>query len=147
MAKEIKGFIPVPDPTKLTTDAVAFLKEDLLSTIGLRFEGLKELLAEKFRGVSTEFAMRDIALAAAFKAAEAAVKQQNESNTLAIDKAGTAFTKQIDGLDEKINDLKERMSQLAQRNYSALGGYLVGVLGIVSIVVTIVVIIIMKSNA
>jgi hypothetical protein len=74
------------------------------------------------------------------------VKQPNESNTLAIDKAGTAFTKQIDGLDEKINDLKERMSQLAQRNYTALGGYLVGVLGIISIVVTIVVIITMKSH-
>jgi len=136
------GTVPVPDPTKLTTDAVTLAKEE----IDKRLISLRELLEEKFKGVSTEFAMRDIALAAAFKAAEAAVKQQNESNTLAIDKAGTAFTKQIDGLDEKINDLKERMSQLTARNYSALGGYLVGVLGIVSIVVTIVVIIIMKTH-
>lgn len=109
------GSVPVPDPTKLTTDAVAFLKEEIGHIMDLRFNGLNDLLTEKFRGVSTEFAMRDIALAAAFKAAEAAVKQQNESNTLAIDKAGTAFTKQIDGLDEKIGDLKERTTQMESK--------------------------------
>lgn len=128
--------IPVPDPTKLTTDAVALSKEELTDTFNSKITSLRELLEEKFKGVSTEFAMRDIALAAAFKAAEAAVKQQNESNTLAIDKAGTAFTKQIDGLDEKINDLKERVGALTSKNWAAVGAYIVGAVGIIAISVS-----------
>jgi hypothetical protein len=125
--------IPVPDPTQLTTDAVDRVKAEL----DIRMAALRKLIDEKFKGVSTEFAMRDIALAAAFKAAEAAVAQQNQSNTLASDKADSAFTKQIDGLDEKINDLKERMTELASKNYAAVGGYLVGILGAIGIVVAI----------
>lgn len=125
--------IPVPDPTKLTTDAVDRAKAEL----DIRLISLRELIEEKFKGVATEFSMRDIALAAAFKAAETAVRQQNESNTLAIDKAASAFTKQLDGLDEKIIDLKERMSELTSKNYSALGGYIVGILGVIAIVATI----------
>jgi len=130
----IGGVVPVPDPTKLTTDAVDRAKAEL----DIRLQSLKDLIDQKFVGVAKEFAMRDIALAAAFKAAEAAVEQQNKSNTLAADKAASSFTKQIDGLDEKINDLKERMSELHTRNYTALGGYLVGILGAVGIVVMIV---------
>jgi RNA processing factor Prp31 len=125
--------IPVPDPTQLTTDAVDRAKAEL----DIRISALRELIDEKFKGVSTEFAMRDIALSAAFKAAEAAVAQQNQSNTLAADKAASAFTKQIDGLDEKINDLKERMTELASKNYAAVGGYLIGILGAIGIVVAI----------
>jgi hypothetical protein len=133
----IPSTVPVPDPTKLTTDAVAFLKDQLEDTINLRFDALKELLGEKFKGVSTEFAMRDIALAAAFKAAEAAVAQQNQSNQLAADKAATAFTKQIDNLDEKINNLKEAMAALTTGNWAAIGGYLVGAFGVVAVIVAI----------
>ena len=124
--------IPIPDPTKLTTDAVDRAKAEL----DIRLSSLRELLEQKFIGVATEFTMRDIALAAAFKAAEAAVKQQNESNTLAADKAASSFTKQIDGLDEKINDLKERMASLSNSNWAAVGGYIVGAVGIIAIITT-----------
>jgi hypothetical protein len=72
---DLYGSVPVPDPTKLTTDAVSLLKDQITATMDLRFDAQRELLAEKFKGVSTEFAMRDIALAAAFKAAEAAVSK------------------------------------------------------------------------
>jgi hypothetical protein len=130
----IASTVPVPDPTKLTTDAVALLKDQIINIMDLRFDAIRDLYTEKFKGVATEFTMRDIALAAAFKAAEAQVKQQNESNTLAIDKAGTAFTKQIDGLDEKINDLKERMALLSTGHWSAVGGYLIGIVGAISII-------------
>lgn len=125
--------IPVPDPTKLTTDAVDRAKAEL----DVRMAALRELIDQKFIGVATEFTMRDIALAAAFKAAEAAVAQQNNSNTLAADKAAASFTKQIDGLDEKINDLKERMTELSSKNYAALGGYLVGIIGVIGVIVAI----------
>jgi len=109
------GTVPVPDPTKLTTDAVSFLKDQITETMDTRFRGMKELIDQKFIGVATEFSMRDIALAAAFKAAEAAVRQQNESNTLAIDKASVATAKQIDAMYEKINDLKERVTTMESR--------------------------------
>jgi len=130
--------IPVPDPTRLTTDAVEKLHKELMAVMDLRFESGRAITDEKFKGVSTEFAMRDIALAAAFKAAEAAVKQQNESNTVAADKAASSFTKQIDGLDEKINDLKERMAHLTQGNWSAVGGYIIGSIGIILVIITII---------
>jgi hypothetical protein len=125
------GLVPVPDPTKLTTDAVAKLKDELINIIDIRLAALEQLLTEKFKGVATEFTMRDIALSAAFKAAEAAVTQQNTSNTLAAEKAASAFTKQIDALDEKINDLKERLLGLSTSHWSAVGGYIVGAIGVV----------------
>ena len=155
------GLVPIPDPTTLTIQAVSAArveieklfnsKVDTVKTDIKRLEAivaelpdleshksdrLRELLEQKFIGVATEFTMRDIALAAAFKAAEAAVKQQNESNTLAIDKAGTAFTKQIDNLDAKIDDLKERLAEIARKNWSVVGAYIVGAIGIASLVIT-----------
>ena len=133
----VSGTVPVPDPTKLTTDAVALLKVEILNILDIRLEALKDLFSEKFRGVSTEFAMRDIALAAAFKAAEAQGKQQNESNTLAIDKASAATTKQIDSLNEKIEDNKTRISEIAGRNWATVGAYIVGAMGIVGIILAV----------
>lgn len=131
---EERGSVPVPDPTKLTTDAVALARAEIEKLFDVKLVGLSDLIAEKFVGVKTEFTMRDIALAAAFKAAEAAVKQQNESNTLAIDKAGTAFTKQIDSLDEKINDLKERIANLSRKDWATVGAYIVGAIGIAALI-------------
>lgn len=131
--KLTQSTVPIPDPTRLTTDAVDRAKAEL----DIRMNALRELIEQKFIGVATEFTMRDIALAAAFKAAEAAVAQQNQSNTVAADKAASSFTKQIDGLDEKINDLKERMTELSSKNYAALGGYLVGIVGVIGVVVAV----------
>ena len=135
----IPSIVPIPDPTKLTTDAVDNAKVEIYRVLDLKLTGFRDLIEEKFAGVRTEFSMRDIALAAAFKAAEAAVKQQNESNTLAIDKAGTAFTKQIDSLDEKIDDLKTRISELAGRNWASVGAYLVGAIGMIAVITTVIV--------
>lgn len=130
----IPSTIPVPDPTQLTTDAVDRAKRE----VDTRIQALRELIDQKFVGVAKEFTMRDMALTAAFKAAEAAVAQQNQSNTLAADKAQSAITKQMDNLDEKINNLKEGMSELANKNWSALGAYLVGILGAIGVVITII---------
>lgn len=134
------GSVPVPDPTALTTDAVSLAKIEVEKLFDVKLEVVNqklEVIGEKFTGVKTEFSMRDIALAAAFKAAEAQVKQQNESNTLAIDKAGEGFTKQIDSLDEKIDDLKERIAGLAEKNWAAVGAYIVGAVGVVALIAAI----------
>ncbi len=154
------GLVPIPDPTKLTLDTVALARREIeklfdtkISALAMdisrleklaaeitvldnsKRDRLRELLEQKFIGVATEFTMRDIALAAAFKAAEAAVRQQNESNTLAIDKSASATTKQIDSLDEKIDDLKQRIADLGAKNWSAVGAYIVGAAGVIYAVV------------
>ena len=93
---------------------------------------LQELIQVLLKGIADQFTMRDVALTAALAAAEKAVRAQNESNTLAIDKAGTATTKQIDSLLERIEDLKERISELARKDWAAVGGYIVGAVGIIA---------------
>ena len=120
--------MPVPDPTKLTTDAVAAAKLDLKELFDVKLNGFRELIIEKFSG-------RDTALAAALKAAQELVKQQNDSNTLANDKMEASFAKQIQSLDEKIDDLKQRVADLSSRNWSAVGGYIVGAVGIAALIV------------
>lgn len=145
------GLVPIPDPTKLTLEVVALAKREIEKLFDTKIEHLDEdirrieqiivelpragLLDQKFAGVATEFTMRDIALAAAFKAAEAAVGQQNASNSIAAEKLAAAFTKQIDNLDAKIDDLKERISDVTRKNWSAVGGYIVGAIGVASLII------------
>ena len=82
---EQRGSVPVPDPTKLTTDAVALAKAEMERLFDTKLDGLRELINEKFLG-------RDTALAAALKAANERVEQQNTSNQRAADKSEAAFS-------------------------------------------------------
>jgi len=154
------GLVPIPDPTKLTLEVVALAKKEIEKLFDTKItsldddierieklitqlpglenskrDRLRELMEQKFIGVATEFTMRDIALAAAFKAAEAQYAQQQASNALAADKLSVAFTKQIDSLDAKIDDLKERIAELARKNWAVVGGYIVGAVGIAALVI------------
>jgi hypothetical protein len=124
-----RGSVPVPDPTRLTTDAVDKAKIELTQLFDVKLNGFRELVTEKFAG-------RDTALAAALKAAQELVKQQNDSNTLAIDKAGASFAKQIESLDEKIDDLKDRLSDLGRKDWATVGAYIVGAVGVASLIAT-----------
>jgi flagellar biosynthesis chaperone FliJ len=137
--------VPIPDPTRLTLEVVALAKkeiEKLFDTkIGHVDEDLKrieqilaemsgienskrdrlhELLEQKFIGVATEFTMRDIALA---------------GTTLASEKLSGSFTKQIDNLNEKIDGLKENINEISRKNWSAVGGYIVGAVGIAALII------------
>ena len=111
------NMVPSPDPTKLTTDAVAALKEQLVELFGkemrfiqheidrLRAEidqrpneireaigHLTVLVGEKFKGVEQQFIGRDVALAAALLAQKASVDEQNRSNAAAAAKAEAGAT-------------------------------------------------------
>jgi len=121
------SLIPVPDPTKLTTDAVDRAIREIERLFDVKLVGFRELVDEKFKG-------RDTALAAALNAAEARVKQQNDSNTTASDKMSAAFAEQIKGLDGKISDLKDRVAEQAGKNWTTVGAYIVGALGIAALV-------------
>ena len=121
------GRVPVPDPTKLTTDAVAHAADQIEKLFDVKLTGFRELVIEKFSG-------RDTALTAALKAAQELVKQQNDSNTLANDKMEAAFATQIANLDTKISDLKDIVSAIAARNWATVGAYIVGAVGIVALI-------------
>lgn len=126
------GSVPVPDPTKLTTDAVAQARAEIEKLFNTRLAGEVAVITEKFAG-------RDLALAAALKAAQELVKQQNDSNTLANDKMSEGFTKQIESLDEKIDDLKDRVSEMGRKDYAVVGAYIVGAIGIVALISSVVI--------
>lgn len=113
----------ISDPTKLTTDAVDKAKIEI-----------KELFDTKLELVNEKFAGRDVALAAALKSSNELVKQQNDSNTLAANKAEAAFNKQLDNLNEKIEDIKKQISELARKNYAVVGAYIIGAIGIAALV-------------
>lgn len=138
-ALEEAGRVPVPDPTKLTTDAVNAAKGDINALFDVKLSGFRELVIEKFSG-------RDTALAAALKAAQELVKQQNDSNTLANDKMEKSFATQIANLDTKITDLKDIVSALAGRNWAVVGAYICGAIGIVAAVVAVLAVMIRHGN-
>lgn len=105
-------------------EIVAEFREKLKGVIGL--------FDEKFRGVQTQFTERDErvaqtskggkeALDAALQAAKEAVGEQQKANAQAISKSEAATTKQLDqisaqitsqakGYDDKIDDLKGRLT-------------------------------------
>ena len=147
MADEYK-----PDPTSLTTQALATSIQSLRELIETRLDAydkaitllqdatnkapsIAEIVAkydEKFVGVDAQFSASksavDAALIAnksavdaAFAAAKEAVKEQQISNSAANEKTELGFTKQIDqigniinsqakSLDDKIDDIKQRLS-------------------------------------
>lgn len=130
MMAEIK---PNPDPSTLTTDALHREIAALEELFDAKLKTLTDTDTEKFRGIETQFALRDTAaekLAAADQKAIAAALQaqkedaaaRNESNAAAIAKSEAGFTKQIDGIgtlintmtssfDDKLTDLKSRLDR------------------------------------
>ena len=177
---EAKSYVPVPDPTILTTEAlkreISASKElievrvngirdtqeakiaGVMSNIALIEERvnklvdrathevgrLQELHAEKFAAVQNQFEERDkrteqltmadkTAIAAALQAQKEAVNAQNIANATATTKAEIAFTKQIDSLADKINDIKSRVDQGAGKEKGAtdLSSLIMGIAAIV----------------
>jgi hypothetical protein len=105
----------------------------LTSKLDERINHLQGLHEEKFQSIQVQFQERDVrteqtsrdskvAVDAALQAAKEAVGEQNKSSSLAISKSEAATNKQIDqlglmittttaGLNDKIEDLKERMGR------------------------------------
>jgi hypothetical protein len=125
--------------------------------------GLRDLLLEKFRGIGTQISERDaqgertardnkVAIDAALSAQKEAVNEQNKSNALANTKMEASFTKQIDqlgdlvrsmtnGLSDKIDDMKARVT-IIESHSKGLGdgwGYLVGAIATMGVLVVLVI--------
>lgn len=125
------------------------------SETDIAVENLRKLHDEKFSSIAIQFKERDtrdertqkdskVAIDAALSAQKESVDKQNISNSLAIAKSETAFTKQIDAIgiliqtsikatDDKINDTKERIT-IIESHSKGVGdswGIVVGAAGIV----------------
>lgn len=131
--------------TQITVDAISELRILLEQAI----KGLSDLTSEQFKGVASNFAGRDVALAAALLAQKTAVDEQNKSNALSISKSDAATAKQIDtiaanidtktgAISDKVADLSSRVQAIESRalgvtdnrdNNSATFGYVVGAIG------------------
>lgn len=124
---------------------------------------LKELHTEKFASIATQFVERDtrseqtardskVAVDAALKAQQEAFSEQSKSSALAIAKSEAATTKQIDllgnqrstdtsNLNDKIDDLKARVTGFesykkgGSEGLGAAGAIVIGVFGIIGVIV------------
>lgn len=111
MADEtVRGFVPIPDPTVLTTEQSNRLREEMRREIS----HVMELADEKLFTVNLRISeiekrakdldeARALALAAALQAAKEAVGEQNRSNTTAIGKSEAATEKSIQELRDTFN--------------------------------------------
>ena len=148
--------IPMPDPTALTTERLLQEIGGVKTLIVAEVSHLKELHAERFSSIATQFNERDtrteqtsrdskVAVDAALQAAKEAVGEQNKSSALAIAKSEAATTKQIDqigviiatmtnGLNDKIDDIKNRITAIEGRSTgvgsSANAFYLIATLAV-----------------
>jgi hypothetical protein len=126
-----------------------------------KMTALESAHSEKFSSIQTQFRERDVrteqsskdnklAIDAALQAAKEAVSAQQASNSIAISKNESATTKQIDQLgvmiqqmnkafDDKIGDLKDRLTRIegGRSGANSLWGYLVGAVGLVATLIAI----------
>jgi hypothetical protein len=174
---------PIPDPTILTTQAqnaaiaglreilemrlagmdkaVVLVSDDLKAFPLLVSEavgGLEKLINEKLVSINNQFTLRDVAVAAALKAAQEAVFAQQVANKEANTKMESGFIKLFDqngerlemirsGLAASIDDIKERLLLIEgmkagsgehKASTGANFGYMIGALGVVCLVVEII---------
>jgi hypothetical protein len=150
----------------------------IIDSLQLRLDNMRPVgevyteFVEKFRGVQVQFHERDIrfeqaardnkiAVDAALEAAKEAVGEQNKSSAMAIAKSEAATTKQMDAigaiiqtstksLDDKINDLKDRLALTSSavtenqrgiiqhaKGFSDGWGYIAGFIGIIVAIISV----------
>lgn len=119
-----------------------------------KVKNLKDLTDEKFIGIGTRFAEArylteqtsrndKLALDAALQAQKEDVGKQNDSNNASISKTEVLFTKQIDGLNDKIDDIKSRFiagdSQMKgnKEGISMVGALVIGASLVISAVIAV----------
>jgi hypothetical protein len=161
MAADASDTRPVPDPTLLTTQQLIREIGALRDLFTVELTAARELTDERFAAVQMQFRERDVrnehavastkvSVDTALQAAKEAVGAQNLASAQAIAKAEAATTKQIDALatlisaqakatDEKIDDVKSRITAIEsqkigvqeQRGVSKdVFGYIVGAVGL-----------------
>jgi hypothetical protein len=126
MDADLRGGKSDPDPSPLTTAALLREIDQLHNLVRGWVDALQVLMEAQLKGVVANIETRlngnDTALQAALQAAEKAVAKQNDSFAIATKKSEDALFKQIDqlgvlintankGLEDKINDVRDRMTR------------------------------------
>ena len=88
-----------------TIELLAKLNEEKFGNLEKRLDLVEQARIEQKKDTAT-------AVDAALKAAKEAVTEQNASNVLAISKTENNTTKQIEQVNEKIDDVKERLTRI-----------------------------------
>jgi hypothetical protein len=128
-----KAWVPNPDPTLLTTQQlqreIAAARESMaIDTRSTRevfdekLGSLSGITEERFRSIQLQFAERDVrtdqtardsklAVDAALQAAKEAVAKSEAGTAKQIDQQGAQMSSSYQALDDKINDMKERLTR------------------------------------
>jgi hypothetical protein len=136
------GSAPVPDPTKLTTDAVSAATAVIMQLYDSKLEGLIDLIEEKFVSVEDKLALgeklrveqkadTEKAIQAALLAQKEAVAAQAAAFAESVDKSEKATAKQLDGLasaaaaqiggvTNSLGELKDRVTTIESRDNGRL---------------------------
>lgn len=138
---------PIPDPTVLTTEALHREVNALQVLLRIEMHALKEFFTEKLQTME-EYRIEQkndtkAAVDAALQAAKEAVKEQTLSSDRAISKSEAGTSKQIDqqgllintatsGLNDKIDDIKQRITTIEGRSKgsSESWGYVIAGFGL-----------------
>jgi uncharacterized tellurite resistance protein B-like protein len=114
------GKVPVPDPTKLTSEAV----RAATAQFRLELEKLQELQETKLAALKDlldeRYATQTKALDAAFVAAEKAVKTALDSAETAVRKAETANERRFETVDKFRIQLSDQIASFMTRNEASV---------------------------
>lgn len=87
--------------------------------IKVEVSGLERLISEKLNSIANQFTLRDVAVAAALKAAQEAVFAQQVANDRANTKMETAFEKRIDGIEKLIVQVRESLTDKVETRFGS----------------------------
>jgi hypothetical protein len=137
----LAGSAPVPDPTKLTTDAVEKLERQLKEIFDNKLAAAVLVTDERFKSIDQQLTSVErqrveqkadvkAAVDAALQAQKEAVREQTTASEAAIAKSEAATSKQLDqlqltfttalaGVTTGLNDLKERIATTEAKGVGA----------------------------
>lgn len=126
---------PDPDPTLLTTQALLREIQNLREYFESKFAAAAELSASRLGGIDRRFIEQDTRITLLTENAKDAIAAALQAVKESGNKTEAGFTKQIDGQNSKIDDLKERvqLSEGTKRGGNELWGYIVGAGGLLGI--------------
>jgi hypothetical protein len=87
--------------------------------IKVEVSGLERLISEKLNSIANQFTLRDVAVAAALKAAQEAVFAQQVANDRANTKMETAFEKRIDGIEKLIVQVRDSLTDKVETRFQS----------------------------
>jgi polyhydroxyalkanoate synthesis regulator phasin len=106
------NLVRVPTDVDRTVGHLREVVHEKFNTVSERFDGIATQFAERDTRVEQTARAGEEALKAALQAAKELVGTQSASFSISIDKAEAATEKRFDAANDKIEDLKERLTLL-----------------------------------